>query len=308
MRPARNLFEEEELIHIYQNTINGSLLFYSISDYLVLLSLISVAARSCGISVICLCIMIDHIHLLIHVADRKTLERFVMLYTSPFVRLYNTSSGRSGPLFHSPFGWSVKTGFKKIRTAIAYNLNNPVEKKLCKKAEEYPWNFLAYGSSSHPFSLPLVKSHASQPLRKACRIIDAFYNRGEAINYALLQTISPKLDNEEKKQLTDYVIRKYNPIDYKSLIGYYGSISSLLTAVHSNTGSEYDIREDTLGGDDTAYRRITAFFLKEGIFDNLKCIPGLPEGERRKLLSLILTHVPAIKKKQAAKYLHLPFP
>lgn len=59
------------------------------------------------------------------------------------------------------------------------------------------------------------------------------------------------LSARELQQYTDYAIRMYNPVDYYAVIRYYGSYDKMLTAINSNTGSEYDViadnRKETAG-------------------------------------------------------------
>ena len=53
-----------------------------------------------------------------------------------------------------------------------------------------------------------------------------------------------RLNERERSQLVDYIISVYNCIDYHFLTGCYGSYQDMLLAVNSNTGSEYDIKEE----------------------------------------------------------------
>ena len=55
--------------HVYQNTRNGYLIFYSVKDYLILFSVISVFARRYGVQILGISLMPDHIHLLVYVRD-----------------------------------------------------------------------------------------------------------------------------------------------------------------------------------------------------------------------------------------------
>ncbi len=105
--------------HIYQNTPNGYLIFYSLKDYLVFYSIISVVARRYDVQILGICLMVDHIHLVVYVNDPDQLLGFIRDYTSLFTRMYNRWYGFRGSLFNTPFGCVPKQGHKKTRTALA---------------------------------------------------------------------------------------------------------------------------------------------------------------------------------------------
>jgi putative transposase len=86
-----------------------------------------------------------------------------------YVKEYNAAHGRSGPLFEGRFGSAPKRGLKLLRTAIAYLYNNPVEKLLCRRAQDYKWNFLAYGKLSNPYSAKLVMRNVPYHLRSVLK-------------------------------------------------------------------------------------------------------------------------------------------
>ena len=171
-RVRRRRFLEDEVHHIYQRTINRFNIFYDLEDYLVYYTIFSVAARQYGVIVLGLCLMFDHIHMLIKTDVRVRMSEFVRQVTCMFVREQNNDVGRKGSLFQARFGSAPKRGLKLLRTAINYLFNNPVEKKLCTRAEEFRWNFLAYAVSSHPFSDPLIIRQASRSLKRAIKEVD----------------------------------------------------------------------------------------------------------------------------------------
>ena len=157
--------------HVYQKHYCGYIIFYSVKDCLVFFTMFSITARRFGVRVLGLCIMVDHIHVLVDVPDRKLLGEFVRYYTSWFSREYNNWHGLRGQLFKRPFGVASKSGSKSIRSAIAYLYNNPVEKQLCDRPEQSMWNFLAHGASKNPFSEPLKLDRASAPMRRAVHMV-----------------------------------------------------------------------------------------------------------------------------------------
>ena len=152
MKYRKRKFFSGECIHIYQRTVSGFNIFYDREDFIVFFTIFSVISRLYDVCVLELCLMIDHIHVLLAADSLEQVSSFVRHYSSQYALEYNHSLGRHGSLFHKSFGSAPKKGGKKIRSTIVYIGNNPVEKKLCSNAPEYRWNFLAYISETNPFS------------------------------------------------------------------------------------------------------------------------------------------------------------
>ncbi len=290
--------------HIYQRTANGYLLFYSVRDYLVFFSIVSIASKRYGIKLLGICQMVDHVHLLIVVQDISHIPVFIQFYTSHYARYFNRNSGLSGALFSKRYGIAEKRGDKKIRTAIAYLYNNPVEKGLGSRAIECRWNYLAYAESPNPFSEKLILRNASKALRRSLKELKFWADSGKPLNYSLVENMTAVLSDVEIKQLTDKVITLYNRIDYKSVTSYYKSHTEMLTAFDSNTGSEYDIQEEFSPGSDVIYFDLVraASNLLQG--KSVKSLLALPYKEKN-AIAITLMKMTKATRKQVAKFLHL---
>ncbi|MBR5018891.1 MAG: transposase [Bacteroidales bacterium] len=289
--------------HIYQNTRQGHLIFYSVTDCLVFFSIISFLARRYGVQIMGVCLMADHIHLLVWVRDPGQLVSFVRDYTSLFSKDYNVYYGRKGPLFNH-YGCAPKMGHKRIRSAIAYLYNNPVENHLELKAEKYQWNFLAYAEDRNPFSEKLRIDAARWELRKALYEVKANCQRGLPLDYALIGRITENLSSRELRQFTDYVIRHYNPIGYNAVMKYYGSYEKMVSAINSNTGSEYDLQEDSFAKDHRIYRAMIHHLTRVKGWPSMKDVLILPEVDRRRIASMLIRELGAAEK-EVAKLLWL---
>ena len=258
-------FVEGGLNHTYQRTVSGFNIFYEIEDYLVYYTIYSIMALKYEVVVYGLCLMIDHIHSLCVAKDRERFSRFMSHVANVFVREYNSEHGRSGALFDRPFGSAIKRGLKLIRTAISYLYNNPVERYLCKYAQEYRWNFLAYGQSPNPFSEPLVLRKSSAALRRAVKEVNASHMDKRHLTYAQLRRLLAPLDEKEKNQLVDHIATRYSVIRYDMLtIKCYDGYQTMLTAINSNAGSEYDIDELKFGHSDVEYRELYRYIHSHG--------------------------------------------
>lgn len=240
-----------EARHAFIKGINGFGIFYRLEDLLVFFTLVSVIASRMGLTVLAFCPMFNHIHFLFKEISLTELRSFVHRITTAFVREYNTRYERTGPLFKSPFGYSLKKGVKIIMGCVAYVFNNPVAGKIVRTAMEYRWNLLAYHDNPHPFSNKLRKDHCRNVMRVALRKVDYFYNKGKHLSYNVLKNLFHGLDKDESNQLIDYIIFKYNFLAFKDLEELYDGFGKMITAVESNAGSEFDLEDEY--GDHSCY-------------------------------------------------------
>ena len=299
---GRILFQKDTYFHIYQKTADEFLLFYTVKDYLVFFMIICLAARRYGIQVVGICLMPDHLHILIKAVSERKLTAFVSAYSKQFARINNEWYGRVGAVFNHNYGYAPKTGDKVIRTAIAYLYNNPVEKWLCKRAREYPWNFLAYCNSPHPFSDEIVFRTSRSVFREAIRTVKYQHKKGSIVSYGQLENLVKNLNSNEIKYLTDYIIKTYNCIDYAELLSHYESYDKMLDAFATVTVKEYDLNEDFTPGSDQAYIKIYNYLKRITSGKDIREILSLTEEERRQLQMKIM-RMRISTERQSAKFL-----
>lgn len=301
---GRISFRPGAVQHVYQNTIHGFLIFYSVRDCLAFFTLIATTARKYNVRILGICLMVDHIHVLVEAQDKEELSRFVHDYTWQFSMARNAWYGESGPFFNSPFGRASKVTDKDIRSAIAYLFNNPVERQMCNRPEEAQWNFLAYATTDHPFSQPIKIERASAPLRRAIEEVKVTRRKDRPLSYLRLQKMTEKLRLEEQLQLTDLIVSSYNCIDYGDLIGRFDSYENLVTALNTTKGSEYAIKEEFVGRSDRLYGRMSNCLLQSRRIAAIDDLLRLPEEERRNLMEPLNLRTGATRR-QIEKYLHL---
>ena len=298
----RRKFSADGVMHIYQRTISGFNLFYSFEDFLVFYTIVSVQAKKFRITLWEMCLMIDHVHLLVSCGKLDQLSEFISAYTSLFVREFNMHLGRSGPLFERPYGSACKIDMKKIRSAIIYLFNNPVEKKLCIVADEYRWNFLIYYDPDRIRSIKR-KRGLSRKLQRALKLTDEAHAGNRYLNYALLEKIMKELDHQEKELMTDYIITLYFPFEKNLSRRYFKSYKDMVTAVNSSTGSEYDIPEKHYGKTDAPYREILQCLRKKGVTYPKSLIMEHPEVKKQ--YYTILKNNTTARPVQIRKFLHM---
>ena len=273
-------------------------------DYLVFFTIFCTVARRYGMQVLALCPMPDHIHNVLVVPREEALIRFVQQYTHLFAREWNLSRGRKGSLFKARYKSSVKLGNKQVRTTLNYNDNNPVERKIVLRAEDYRWNFLRYATEKQPFSAPYRLSEQSAPFRGALKELQTIHLGGGYLRYNQLLRWSRRLSEHQMQQLMDYAIALWNVIDYEQATAYYSSFSARIRSLHDNTGSDYDIQEERNNWSDAIYRECTEILLREGFIKDVFEIYALPPEIKQEAAKLLRCRTSA-HLKQIQRFLHI---
>lgn len=300
----RRKFYSGAVNHVYQRTVDGVQLFYCDIDYLVFFTILAVCARSSDVRILEICLMHNHVHLLIQTETMHVLSHFMDHCTAWFVREYNSFVGRYGKLFKKNYGSAPKRDEKKLRSAIIYIGNNPVEKHFCKNAVEFRWNFLAYGLSANPFSEPLRKRTASKGLRNALKEVDLMVSLNLPLKYAQLMRMTDKLSPEEYEQFVDYVVNAYSPIDYDGLASYFKSYDSMLHAMSSTTGSDFDIKESRDDFSLQSFREMSRYIKEKLCLHTVRKVTVWPLDEKVRLYNELLLNTTA-SGKQIGKFLHI---
>ena len=300
----RRKFYRGVVNHVYQRAIDGFQLFYTREDCLVFFTIFSVCAEIAGIQVLELCLMHNHIHLLLKTETIQELSAFMDHFTSWFVREYNMYVGRKGKLLKKNFGSAPKWDDKKLRSSIIYVGNNPVEKCFCRRASEYRWNFLAYRDTPNPFSQPLLRRNASSSMRKALQEIDAMVSLNLPLKYVQLNRFFEKLNDYESEQLIDYIISSYLPFDYDELESRFNSFDSMLHAMESTTGSEYDINESRDNFSIKVFEEILSYMETKMPRNRVRAITTYTIDEKIALCKEIQSHTSA-SIQQICSFMHL---
>lgn len=289
--------------HVYMKGRNGWGLFYRVEDCLVFFTVYSMLIREMGLCVLAFSIMFNHIHSLFKDIPESVLKKFQIRLATIFSREYNTEYDRTGPVFKRRFGRAGKHAMKKIIACIAYIFNNPVAGKLCRLAIQNRWTLLAYKDNPNPFSLKLVKRRSRHIVRDALKVVDIYYREGKYLGYATLKRIFSGLTPEEKQQVIDYIVYKYNFLNYDELEEIFGSFAKALDVVENIAGNEYDLEDDC--GDHSVYNKLIKHSRVIGYEGpNIDMLP--PELITKISRMLYVKVNPSAD--QMRKFLHLPDP
>lgn len=290
--------------HVYQNTVEGVLLFYDNSDRIVFFTILSVLSERYGIRIIAVSLMPDHYHLLVEANGRKQLENFIRTLNSVYAKAFNLTVHRKGKLFNRKYGCASKKTTKEIISAINYILNNPLVTLLDSKVESSRWNYLPYALGNNPFSDVMVPGKTRKQLMSAMKYVVTRRDDNRWLTYAMLKKLRYYLNATEAKQLEDYIISSYYRIDYQASAKFYGTMEKMIEAANYNSGSEYGISEPFETKDDNIYRDIANDLRQKYAYDDIKAIFSLGL-EQRIALGMELQNVFICKSRQIEKYLQL---
>jgi putative transposase len=126
--------------HVVHRGNNRRRLFSYPRDYYLFLRLLWSAAEKTGSRIHALCLMANHIHLIVTPAATRALAAFVKSFAQRYAQLRNGERSASGKLFEERF-WSepLKTTFL-LAAVTMYIDRNPVTAGLKPEPELYRWS------------------------------------------------------------------------------------------------------------------------------------------------------------------------
>ena len=231
--------------HLYMKGRNWWGIFYRIEDCIMFFTTFSVFARRMEMVFVAFSIMFNHTHATAKDETKQRITLFQRQVGVSTAHTYNREYGRMGQLWHHSYGSSLKIATKRVLSNVAYVFNNCVAGKMNRRAIENRWTLLAYYNNNHPFSEPIIKEKCSRRLERAIKLVDCSYEDDVPLNYAIQRRLFAGLNKKEKAQIIDYLVSKYNFLDYEALIYLYGSFENAIIAIESNAGAEYDLDDDT---------------------------------------------------------------
>ncbi len=175
---------------------------------------------------------------------------------------------------------------------------------ICKNVKDYRWNFISYYHNRSPYSIAYKVRELSFNLREARKATEYYKNNGRYLSYALLSIISDKLNQIEKEQLIDYIVTIYCPIQFEELTKHYGSYEKMVLAIESNTGSEYDLKEDFNPDSESVYIIMKEILCEYYPIITVRNVMTFTKAKKIELFNLLNKETNA-KKYQILKFLHL---
>lgn len=137
---AREKIQSAGLIsHITQRAAGREPLFVEEDDSLTLLSLLKEVSTSHDIRFYALCLMPNHVHLLLE-PQKDNLSEAMHSIFSRYARRFNRKYRRKGHIFGGPYRQAICLDSCYLLTASVYIHLNPVRAGLVDRATEYRWS------------------------------------------------------------------------------------------------------------------------------------------------------------------------
>jgi putative transposase len=137
---ARFKLDQPGLIsHITQRAAGKELLFLENNDYLAMLGILKKSAKEYNIRYLALCIMQNHVHILIKTQEKNLFEAMKYIF-SRYALWFNKKYQRKGHLFAGPYRQSVCLDSVYLLAASVYIHLNPVRAGLVENASKYRWS------------------------------------------------------------------------------------------------------------------------------------------------------------------------
>jgi len=143
---AQRLFRAREKVtepgfisHITQRAAGKEPLFLEEIDYLTMLGLLKESAEKFNLRYYALCLMPNHVHLLIEPQERNLAEAMRSIF-SRYAAKFNSKYERRGHLFGGPYRQSVCLDSTYLLTASVYIHLNPVRADLIDESNSYRWS------------------------------------------------------------------------------------------------------------------------------------------------------------------------
>ena len=128
-------------------------LFHDSSDYQAFVRLISQACTRLPLEVLAVCLMPNHVHLVLQPYGDGDLGRWMQWLLTSHVRRYHRRYGSSGHVWQGRFKAFPIQDDTHLLQVIRYVERNALRANLVVRAEDWRWGSLAWRCAGHPASL-----------------------------------------------------------------------------------------------------------------------------------------------------------
>lgn len=123
-------FEESKFYHVYARGIAKQIIFEETSDSQHFLNLLKSYSKKYKITIVCYCLMINHVHFICQDTDDNI--KFMMNnLCSTYARYFNKKYERTGTLFQRPYKKKIIKNDAYLLSAFRYIITNPEKDGVC---------------------------------------------------------------------------------------------------------------------------------------------------------------------------------
>jgi putative transposase len=110
------------------------------TDYKALLRFIAEAAQRYPCLIHCICILANHVHLIVAPRTAAALSAFVKRFAQRYAQYRNAARDGTGKLFEQRFQSKVIEDDAQLAACTAYVERNPIEARIVTDAGDYEWS------------------------------------------------------------------------------------------------------------------------------------------------------------------------
>jgi len=126
--------------HIVQRGNNRGNVFFNPEDRAVYLYLVKRYAEKWNTSIICYCLMVNHVHLLAKPSSEESLQKMMQGLTLCYAQHINRKYRRTGRLWESRYHSCVVDQEAYLWAVARYIEQNPVRATIAENPEDYPYS------------------------------------------------------------------------------------------------------------------------------------------------------------------------
>ena len=139
-KQVQKISYEGGFYHVYNRGNRKQNIFLEESDYLKYLEKLRKYKEKYNISIICYCLMPNHIHFLLRQNSKEPIYKFIHALHTSYSINFNRKYNKSGHLFQGRYKQKEVDEDEYLLQLSSYIHLNPVVDGLVKKLEDYQWS------------------------------------------------------------------------------------------------------------------------------------------------------------------------
>ena len=136
--------------HVLNRANHRAQIFHGDEDYSQFLALIARAQQRLELPIVALCLMPNHIHMVVRPRAEADLARWTHWVFTTHVRWYHARYASTGRIWQGRFKAFPSQDDHHLLTVMRYVERNALRAKLVERAEDWRWGSLRWRSASPP--------------------------------------------------------------------------------------------------------------------------------------------------------------